>query len=180
MSKPDKTGPVTQLSEQAAAMAAECDKLRDDYVRALADFENYRRRVERDLDVSRRLALEALMLDLLPVMDNFQRAVAAAQEGATVESVRKGMELIRRQLGDALCRHGLSEYSCLGQEFDPRRAEAIGFVHTADHEPNTVVSEHCPGYACGERVLRPAKVTVAKPKAEAAAGAAEPGAVIGE
>ncbi|MFO7652101.1 MAG: nucleotide exchange factor GrpE [bacterium] len=163
MSKPEKKGPVTQLADAAAKSDAECGKLREDYVRALADFDNYRRRVERDLDVSRRLALEALMLDLVPVMDNFQRAVAAAQSGATVESVRKGMELIQRQLGDSLCKHGLAEFSCLGQEFDPRRAEAIGFVQTAEHEPNTVVAEHCPGYACGERVLRPAQVTVAKP-----------------
>lgn len=169
MSKPVKKGPVTQLAEDAAHKIEECGKLREDYTRALADFENYRRRVERDLEVSRRLALEQLMLDLVPVMDNFERAVAAAQTGASVESVRKGMELIQRQFGDALCKHGLSEYSCVGEEFDPRRAEAIGFVHSADHAPNTVVAEHCHGYACGDRVLRPARVTVAKAPQEAAA-----------
>jgi molecular chaperone GrpE len=169
MSKPDRKGPVTQLTEEAAHKAEECGKLHEDYVRALADFENYRRRVERDMEVSRRLALEQLMLDLVPVMDNFERAVAAAQTGVSVDSVRKGMELIQRQLSDALCKHGLSEYTCVGEEFDPRRAEAIGFVHSADHAPNTVVAEHCHGYACGERVLRPARVTVAKPPQDEAA-----------
>jgi molecular chaperone GrpE len=72
------------------------------------------------------------------------------------------MELIHRQLREALCRHGLEEYSCVGTEFDPRKAEAISFVHTDEHRPGTVVGEACKGYSCGERVLRPAKVVVAK------------------
>jgi molecular chaperone GrpE len=72
------------------------------------------------------------------------------------------MDLIQRQLLEALRRHGVEEYSSVGTQFDPRRAEAISFVHTDEHEPGTVVSETCKGYACGERVLRPAKVVVAK------------------
>jgi molecular chaperone GrpE len=75
------------------------------------------------------------------------------------------MELIQRQLREVLCKHGLEEYSCLGAEFDPRKAEAIGFVHSAEHAPNTVVDEACKGYSCGGKVLRPAKVLVARAKA---------------
>lgn len=166
----DKKGPVTLLKVQLEESAQSCKNLQEEYLRALADFENYRKRVERDSEQSRRLALERLIMDLLPVLDNFDRAVQAAGNrdkdvpptGTEDDAVRKGMELIHRQLREALCRHGLEEYSCVGTEFDPRKAEAISFVHTDEHRPGTVVGETCKGYVCGERVLRPAKVVVAK------------------
>jgi molecular chaperone GrpE len=158
----DKKGPVALLREQVAEKSESCKKLQEDYLRAVADFDNLRKRTLRDSEVNRRLALEALVLDLLPVLDNFERAVQASSTGATVDGLRKGMDLIQRQLLEALRRHGVEEYSSVGTQFDPRRAEAISFVHTDEHEPGTVVSETCKGYACGERVLRPAKVVVAK------------------
>jgi molecular chaperone GrpE len=145
-----------------AEKSAECKSIQEEHLRALADFENIRRRFERDIEVSRRLTLEALVMDLLPVLDNFDRAIQATNTGTTVEGLQKGMALIDRQLHDALKRHGVEEYSCLGTQFDPRRAEAISFVHTDEQEPGTVVSELSKGYVCGERVLRPAKVVVAK------------------
>jgi molecular chaperone GrpE len=157
-----RKGPVTRLHEQLAEKSAECKSIQEEHLRALADFENIRRRFERDIEVSRRLTLEALVMDLLPVLDNFDRAIQATNTGTTVEGLQKGMDLIDRQLHDALKRHGVEEYSCLGTQFDPRRAEAISFVHTDEQEPGTVVSELSKGYVCGERVLRPAKVVVAK------------------
>jgi molecular chaperone GrpE len=158
----DKKGPVTQLRAQFAEKSAECKNLQEEYLRALADFDNLRKRTQRDSELSRRLALEALVLDLVPVLDNFDRAVQTAGEGASAESLKKGMDLIHRQLRETLCKHGVEEYSCVGTQFDPRRAEAISFVHTDEHRPGTVVSEVCKGYACGDRVLRPARVVVAK------------------
>jgi molecular chaperone GrpE len=158
----DRKGPVTQLREQFAEKSSSCKKLEEEYLRALADFDNLRKRTQRDGEVSRRMALEALVLDLVPVLDNFDRAVQTAGEGASAESLKKGMDLIHRQLRETLCRHGVEEYSCVGTEFDPRKAEAISFVHTNDNKPGTVVSEVCKGYACGGRVLRPARVVVAK------------------
>jgi molecular chaperone GrpE len=158
----DRKGPVTQLREQFAEKSNSCKKLEEEYLRALADFDNLRKRTQRDGEVSRRMALEALVLDLVPVLDNFDRAVQTAGEGASAESLKKGMDLIRRQLCEALSKHGISEYSCVGSQFDPRRADAISFIHTDEHKPGTVVSEVCKGYSCGERVLRPARVVVAK------------------
>ena len=158
----DRKGPVTRLREQFAEKSDSCKKLEEEYLRALADFDNLRRRTQRDGEVSRRMALEALVLDLLPVLDNFDRAVQTAGAGANAESLKKGMDLINRQLREELCKHGVEEYSCVGTQFDPRKAEAISFVHTSEHTPGTVVSEICKGYACGERVLRPARVVVAK------------------
>lgn len=157
-----RKGPVTQLGEQLAEKSAQCKSLQEEHLRALADFENIRKRFERDIEVSRRLTLEALVMDLLPVLDNFDRAIQATGTGTTVDGLQKGMELIDRQLHDALNKHGVAEYSCLGTQFDPRKAEAISFVHTDEHEPGTVVSELSKGYVCGERVLRPARVVVAK------------------
>ena len=158
----EKKGPVTQLREQFDEKAKSCKKLQEEYLRAVADFDNLRKRTQRDSELSRRMAMEALVLDLLPVLDNLDRAVQTVAAGANAESFKKGMDLINRQLREALCKHGVEEYSCAGTQFDPRKAEAISFVHTDEHRPGTVVSEVCKGYACGERVLRPAKVVVAK------------------
>jgi len=170
----EKKGPVTALKESFEQLEKDCKKYHEDYLRALADFDNYRRRVERDSETSRRLTLERLAMDLLPVLDNFDRAMAAVSGDGSVDGVKKGMELIHRQLGDVMCRHGIKEYSCLGEEFDPRRAEAIGFIHSDEQSPNTVVKEECKGYTCGERVLRPARVLVAKPKDTGRPAKAEP------
>jgi molecular chaperone GrpE len=158
----EKKGPVTALAEHCSEMEQCCKTYKEDYLRALADFDNYRKRTERDAELSRRMALERLVMDLLPVLDNFDRAVGAAEGSKDIATIQKGMELIHRQLGEVLCRHGIEEYSCLGEEFDPRWAEAISFVHSDEHAPNTVVTETCKGYSCGEKVLRPAKVVVAK------------------
>jgi molecular chaperone GrpE len=158
----DKKGPVTVLKEKLEESHKACKNYQDEYLRAVADFDNYRKRTERDSEQSRRLALERLIMDLLPVLDNFDRAVLAVGGAPEADSVRTGMQLIHRQLREALCKHGLEEYSCVGTEFDPRKAEAISFVHTDEHKPGTVVGETCKGYSCGERVLRPAKVVVAK------------------
>ena len=158
----DRKGPVTKLREQFAEKSDSCKRLEEEYLRALADFDNLRKRTQRDSEVSRRYALEALVLDLLPVLDNFDRAVQTAGDGASAESLKKGMDLIRRQLCEALSKHGVQEYTCVGTQFDPRKADAISFVHTDEHKPGTVVNEVCKGYSCGERVLRPARVVVAK------------------
>jgi len=158
----NKKGPVFQLKEEFDEKSDSCKKLQAEYLRAVADFDNLRKRYERDSEVSRRFALEALLLDLVPVLDNFERAVQVAGTGAPVDGLQKGMDLIHKQLREALCRHGLQEYSCVGTEFDPRKAEAISFVKTDEHKSGTVVSEICKGYACGQRVLRPARVVVAK------------------
>ncbi len=157
-------GPVTELQESFQKLELDCKKLQEDYLRALADFDNYRRRTERDLEVSQRLALERLVMDLLPVLDNFDRAVSSVRSDMPIESVHKGMELIHRQLREAICKHGVEEYSCVGQEFDPRKAEAIGYVESGEHPPNVVVTEACKGYLCSGKVMRPARVIVARPK----------------
>lgn len=167
-----KKGPVTEMAARLAELEQEAAKCRQDYLRALADFDNFRKRVERDLSQTQRIALEGLMADLFPVLDNFERALAVAagaQDSGEVLSdqsspIQKGIEMIYRQLCDVLAKYGLQRYSCLEELFDPRRAEAVGFVETDEYEPDRVVKELCAGYECSGRVLRPARVMVARPK----------------
>jgi len=158
-----KTGPVTELVEKCDRLEYECSGFRDEYTRSLADFDNYRRRALREMENARSAAQVELMSDIIPVLDNFSRAMDAAGPSAPADGIRKGVEMIRQQLCDTLSRRGLVEYSCLGQVFDPRKAEAVSYVESDEHEPHTVVTEQCKGYSCGDLVVRPAKVVVAKP-----------------
>jgi molecular chaperone GrpE len=168
-----RTGPVSELKERVEELERLNAEYKDKYVRAIADFDNFRKRVQRESEIACRSTMEGLMLELLPVMDNFERAVAASENNASPESLHRGVDLIRRQLRETLTRHGLEDYSCLGQEFDPRRAEAVSFVHSDECEENTVVEEQCRGYRCGERVLRPARVVVAKTRPNGSSGQEE-------
>jgi len=135
--------------------------LKNDYLRALADFDNFRRRMERDIEIKKREGVEALICDLLPVLDNFERALNASGDNA--EGIKKGVELIYRQLVSILEGYGLKGFSCVGEKFDPRRAEAVGYVECATpEEDNQVVEEVCRGYEVAGRVIRPSRVKVGK------------------
>jgi molecular chaperone GrpE len=133
----------------------------DQYLRALADADNARRRAQRDREEYIRYANESLLRDLLPVLDNFDRALAAARATGGAPGVVDGVELIQRELLKVLERAGVTRYSALGQAFDPNRHEAIARVVRPADETGTVVAETAPGYLLHGRVLRPAMVSVA-------------------
>jgi len=149
--------------------AAELKRLHDEkqelqnmLVRRQADFENYRKRVEKERHSDRHRGAESLVEHLLPVLDAFDRALSAHHEGAASEDYRKGFELIRKQLWDALSKQGLSRIESVGKEFNPHFHHAIEQVETSEDEDGTVIGELQPGYLFHERVLRPAMVRVAK------------------
>ncbi|MEN9979980.1 MAG: nucleotide exchange factor GrpE [candidate division WOR-3 bacterium] len=157
----EKKGPVTELVERVCELEMISRKLKNDYLRALADFENYRRRMERDIEVKKKESMESLICELLSVLDNFERALSAG--GNNVQSLKQGVELIYRQLVSVLENHGLRSYSCVGEKFDPRRAEAVGFVECkAAEDNNRVLEEVVRGYEISGRVIRPARVKVGK------------------
>ena len=141
----------------------------DRLLRALAETDNVRRRAQRDRDDYVRYASESLLRDLVPVLDNLDRALAAARTEGGATGLREGVELIQRELLKVLERAGVTRYSALGAPFDPTRHEAVARVVNPQVTPNTVVDETLPGYMLHQRVLRPALVSVAVPPDEDAA-----------
>ena len=139
------------------------DEKTDRYLRAIADLDNQRKRAQREREEYIRYANEALLRELLPVLDNFDRAVGAARAGSEAQTLRAGVELIQRELLKVLEKFGVTPYSAVGQPFDPERHEAVQRVITPDAPDMTVVEEIQRGYVLNGRVLRPAMVVVAVP-----------------
>ena len=146
--------------DEYGKLLAEKQELMNTLVRRQADFENYRKRVEKDRHQERHRAVELMIEQILPVLDAFDLALGGANTGAS-EEYRKGFELIRRQLGDALAKQGVVRIESVGKEFNPHFHHAIDRVETSEHPDGTVVEELQPGYLFHERVLRPAMVRVA-------------------
>ncbi len=149
--------------EALAAAEAKVAQYHDEILRIRAEAENMRKRAARDAENSRKFALERFMTDLLDVKDNLERGLEAANaDGAGVEQLREGTELTLKTLAKALEKHGLTEVDPVGEMFDPERHEALSMIPSPDHAPNTVVTVIQKGYVLNERLLRPARVMVAK------------------
>jgi molecular chaperone GrpE len=153
-------GPESALTEQMQKLAAEKQDLTNTLVRLQADFDNYRKRTEKERDQARHRGVENLIEQLLPVLDGFDRALAAHDDPA-YEDYRKGFELIRKQLWDLLAKQGVHRIESVGKEFDPNVHHAVEHVPTNDYPDGTVIDEFQPGYTFHDRVLRPAMVRVA-------------------
>jgi len=154
------SGDEKSLAGLVAKLQAEKQELLDGLVRRQADFENYRKRIERERHHESRRGVSSLAEDLLPVLDAFERALAAHDDPA-YEDYRKGFQLIYRQLMDALVKHGLQRIETRGKAFDPHFHYAIERVESADHPDGTVLEEFQAGYLFHDKVLRPAMVRVA-------------------
>jgi len=149
-----ETSTVEELRRQV-------EEKQDRLLRALAEAENIKRRAQREREEYVRYANESLLRDLIPVLDNLDRALEASRATGEASGVVGGVELIQRELLKVLERAGVTRYSALGQPFDPTRHEAIARVVSADAKPGTVVGETLPGYLLHNRVLRAALVSVA-------------------
>ena len=152
------------LEEQVAALEAERDEHLNDLKRVAAEFENYRKRVARDQESLVARAHERLVKELLPVLDDLERALAAAEEHEEAK-LEEGVRLVQRELAAALQREGLAEIDTDGQ-FDPHVHEAL-LSQPSDAEEGSVIEVVQKGYTLGDRVVRPARVVVAAPKPEA-------------
>ena len=141
-------------------LEAEKQELMNTLVRRQADFENYRKRVEKERQQDRHRGVESLIESILPVLDAFDRALATSDDPGYAE-YQKGFELIRRQLSDLLAKQGLERIEAVGKEFNPHLHHAIERVETTEHPEGVVVGELQPGYVFHGRVLRPAMVRVA-------------------
>jgi molecular chaperone GrpE len=154
------------LKGRLQAAEQQRDEFRDLARQTRADFENYQKRAQRDLAVERRFAQMPLAGDLLPALDNLERAIAAASQGGDSGSLVQGVKMVQSQLLDVLRRHGVTRTEAQGQPFDPNLHQAVMQQPTADYPPNTVVQVLEPGYQFHDRVLRPARVIVSKAPAE--------------
>lgn len=159
-------------ADPLAEAKAEAAKMKDQWMRTAADFDNFRKRSRRELEDSRKAGKEDLLKEFLPVFDNLERAIQSAQRATDIKGVAEGLAMVLRQYVDTLARGGITKVPSVGSEFDPSHHEAIQQIETDEHPPGTIVAEVQPGYMQGERLIRAAMVVVAKPKAKTEDGGA--------
>lgn len=156
------TAELANLRQQLAAKEQEAKDNYDRYVRQVAETENFKKRNARERDDAIRFANEMLLRDLLPVIDNLERAIAHAASGENGKPLVEGVEMVLKGFLDALSKFGVSQIAAVGHPFDPSKHEAIAQVVSDVHEPNVVVEELHKGYMFRDRLLRAALVSVAK------------------
>ena len=166
-----KSQPTPEVGDSARWSALETDlaEARDRLLRSAAEMENLRRRTERDVADARQYAVTGFASDLLSVVDNLRRAIETAppearQSGGALAGLIEGVEMTERELLRVLERHGVRRMEAVGQKFDPSFHQAMFEVESADAPAGTIVQVAQPGYAIGERVLRPALVGIARAK----------------
>ena len=165
---PEDTTPEANLEAELAARDAEIADLKDRLLRAAAETENTRRRLERDKQDATAYAMTGFARDLLGVADNLRRALEhlpeTARENEAVKQVVTGVEMTEKELTNVLTRHGVTRIEALGQRLDPNRHQAMLEVEHDEAEPGTIVQELQAGYIIKDRLLRPSLVSVAKAK----------------
>jgi len=160
----DSASQDSEVKKLRQELDAKCEEVKvnyDRFVRQVAELENFKKRATREKDEAVRFANESLVRDLLPVIDNLERAVAHAQGGGNGKPLVDGVEMVLKGILDVLAKHGVAQISAVGQPFDPEKHEAMAQVESENHAPNTVIEEHHKGYLLKDRLLRPALVTVA-------------------
>jgi molecular chaperone GrpE len=150
------------MQQEMEQLQTELAEARDKILRAQADLENYRKRSRRELEEERRYANVPLLKDLLPVVDNIDRAMEAAQKANETGTLLEGIKLVKQQLAATLARHYCQEIKAQGLPFDPHLHEALTAQPAAEYPANTVLQVVQPGYQVHDRVIRPSQVIVSK------------------
>ncbi len=164
----------TAEPDPLTTMREERDRFREQLLRTAADFDNFRKRTRKDLEDAERRGKEDVIREVLPVLDNLERALGAtamlpADAGAAeVKGIIDGVKMVLKLFEDQAGRMGLSKVKTVGERFDPGVHDAIQQVETDDHPPGTVMQEIVAGYRLGEKLVRPAMVVVARKPAASA------------
>ncbi|SDG67996.1 molecular chaperone GrpE [Vibrio xiamenensis] len=159
----DVDGKIAQLEAALLASEAKVKEQQDSVLRARAEVENMRRRSEQEIDKARKYALNKFSEELLPVIDNLERAIQAADaENELVKPILEGVELTHKTFIDVVTKFGLKEINPEGEAFNPELHQAMSIQESPDHEPNTVMFVMQKGYELNGRVVRPAMVMVSK------------------
>jgi molecular chaperone GrpE len=157
-----ENGGASGPEQEIQALKQERDTLYDRLLRKQAEFENYKKRIDRERGEVAQLASAELIKELLNALDSFELALKNAAEARGSENLLRGFELIYKQLQDTLARFGLKPIEAKGQQFDPNYHQAVSTKATDEVEDNTVIEEMRKGYLLNGRLLRPAMVTVSK------------------
>jgi molecular chaperone GrpE len=155
---------LNQLKQQLQEKNKELNKLHDSLLRKQAELENYRKRMQKEKTELVKFAVEGLISDLLPIMDDFERAIEATNSSHDPQTLREGIKLIFDQLQAVLNKAGLEGVNALGEEFDPTKHEAVRLIESHEHEDSIVLEEMRKGYTLNKRILRPSMVAVSKKK----------------
>ena len=160
----DESSPseLEKLHQDLTAKELEAKNNYDLFLRQSADLENFKKRVAREKEEAFKYGNEALVKDLLPMLDNLERALEHAELGGNGKPLLEGIELVLKGFLEILEKHGVTQISAKGETFNPQKHEAFAQVESKDHEPNTVVQELHKGYFIRDRLLRPSLVSVAK------------------
>lgn len=151
---------VEEPVDEAAELQAQLEEEQNKYLRLLADYDNFKRRTKKDQELAKQFRSQSLLTDLLPVLDNFDRALAVEAKSEESASLLKGLEMVKKSLIDAVTAEGLEEVKAVGEPFDPHFHQAVIQENDPDSEPGTVLQELQKGYTLNGRVLRPAMVKV--------------------
>lgn len=150
-----------EVEDAFSKMQEELGLVHDRYLRLAAEFENFKKRSERERLTSIRFANESLLSELLPVLDHLEHAIAAANNH-TAGNVVTGVQMVLKQFKDILAKHGLKEFTSLGTPFNPNLHEALAERESLEHENGVVIEEFQRGYMLNDRLVRPARVVVSK------------------
>lgn len=165
---------IEALEARERELSAQVDQERERTLRAMADLDNARKRAQRERDEVVRYGLERTLKDLLPVIDNLDRALELGERTGKWDGLAEGVRMTRKLLEDTLAKQGLKAFSARGQTFDPHLHEAMGHEERTDVAPGTVGTEVLRGFTLHDRLVRPALVMVARPPAATAATPAAP------
>lgn len=159
--------PPTESADALDAKQRQCQELLDSLQRLAAEFSNYQKRAERRVQDGRQEAVGDLVLDLLPVIDNLERAIAAAEATPDLDAFLEGVRLLHGQLLAALRKHGITPIEADRRAFDPEHHEAVAHLPSDEHPSGHVIEEMQKGYRLGDRTLRASRVAVSSGKPEA-------------
>ena len=162
----DKPSESSSADSQEKQAQEELQIYQDKYMRLAAEFENYKRRAQRDQSDAIRYANESLLKNLLSTLDNLERAIQCGKDAGASGSLLEGVELTHKQFLETVGKLGVRQVSSTGSLFDPSMHQAVAQVESETAEPNTVVEEFQKGYFLHDRILRPAMVTVAKEESD--------------
>nr|WP_295969497.1 nucleotide exchange factor GrpE [uncultured Bacillus sp.] len=151
---------LEELSRKNAELEAKLEEAENRILRIQADFENSRRRARLDLAAAEKYRAQSLLTDLLPAIDNFERALNMETDNEQAKSILQGMEMVYRSLFEALKKEGLEAIEAVGKEFDPNVHHAVMQAEDPNFDPNIVIDEFQKGYVLKDRVIRPSMVKV--------------------